>query len=172
VSLVIPQNIHADHPPPATIIRAIEPRDDDAMARRLSERVSDSLGSDPDSKLSLSDIYAAPRCAYFVMERDGLIVGGAGIAPLTCDFAHIAELQCFVLLPMSGKRGHARRLLDHCLDAADAMGFRTCYAESRSIEAEMNDLLRIAGFQHLGKPLRDPTNASCDTYHFLTLGDR
>jgi putative acetyltransferase len=167
VSLVISQDIDANHPPPAIIIRAIESRDDDAMAGRLSERVSDSLGSDPDSKLSLSDIYAAPRRAYFVIERDGLIVGGAGIAPLTCDFTHIAELQRIVLLPMSGQRGHARRLLDRCLDAAAEMGFRTCYAESRSIDAEMNDLLQVAGFQHLGKPLRDPTNTSCDTYHFV-----
>jgi N-acetylglutamate synthase-like GNAT family acetyltransferase len=53
------------------------------------------------------------------MEREGTLAGGAGIAPLPCDFDHIAELQRFVLLPMNGQYNHGRRLLDHCLDAAD-----------------------------------------------------
>jgi putative acetyltransferase len=169
---VIPHN-DPDHPLPAIIIRPIEPRDDVAMARRLGEKFSEPrVGTKPDLELPLSHIYAAPRCAYFVMERDGLIVGGAGIAPLACDFAHIAELQRFVLLPMSGKRGHARRLLDHCLDAAGAIGFRACYIESSSIETDLHDLMRIAGFQRLGKALRAPTNTSCDIFHFLTLSLR
>lgn len=144
------------------------------MARRLSEKFSEvGSGSDPTLNHSLlSDLYAAPRCAYFVMEREGLILGGAGISPLPCDFAHIAELGRFVVLPMCGQRGHARRLLDRCIDAASAMGFRACYAGSASTESDLNDLLRIAGFQRLGQALRDPSNATCDTYHFLTLGIR
>jgi len=170
----VPQNFDANHLTPGTLIRPIEPRDDAAIARRLSEKeAEEGSGSDPNlNHAPLSQIYAAPRCAYFVMERDDLIVGGAGISPLDCDFAHIAELQRFVVLPMGGQRGHARRLLDHCIDATGAMGFSACYVESSSIESEMNDLLRIAGFQRLGKPLRDPHNADCDIYHFLTLSLR
>ena len=26
--------------------------------------------------------YSAPRCAYFVLERDGVVIGGGGVAPL------------------------------------------------------------------------------------------
>jgi putative acetyltransferase len=170
VSFLLPQN-DADQSPSEIIIRAIEPRDDDAVARRLTELSI--TGSDPlRTQVAVSQIYAAPRCAYFVMERDDLIVGGAGIAPLTSGFGHIAELQRFVLLPMCGQRGHARRLLDHCLDAASAIGFRACYVESNSMEAETNDLLAVAGFKRLGLPFRDPTNVGCDTYHFLTLSAR
>jgi len=170
----MPQYLDANHQPTAILIRPIEPRDDAALARRLNEKLADGRsGADPTlDHPPLSQIYAAPRCAYFVLERDSLVVGGAGISPLDCDFAHIAELQRFVLLPMCGQRGHARRLLDHCLDSAGAIGFRACYAESNSVESETNDLLRVAGFQRLGKPLRDPTNLGCDTYHFLTLGVR
>jgi hypothetical protein len=38
------------------------------------------------------------------MEREAIIVGGAGIAPLRLS-PHIAELQRFILLPMSDRTG-------------------------------------------------------------------
>ena len=168
------QPINGTHDPAATI-RPIEPRDDMPVALILSEgcrefgAVGAGFGVNECHELPLSRTYAAPRSAYFVMEREGLIAGGIGIAPLPCEFAHIAELQRFILLPMSARRSHGRRLLDHCLDTADRFGFRICYLESSATEIAMTELLELAGFQRIGKSLSDRPLNGANTYYFLSL---
>jgi hypothetical protein len=74
------------------------------MALILSERCRDSgavgagTGVNEHKEAALSSPHAAPRLAYFLVEREAIIVRGIGIAPLPDEFAHIAELQRFVLL--------------------------------------------------------------------------
>jgi hypothetical protein len=120
-------------------------------------------------KRTRSRSYSAPRAAYFVADKRDTVVGGAGIGPLPCDFSHIAELQRFVLLPMSGCLHTGRRLLDQCLDAADRFGFRLCYCELNSGQAAMRELLERVGFKPTGKPLGEITDPSADIYYYIDL---
>jgi putative acetyltransferase len=119
--------------------------------------------------LPIASTYAAPRSAYFVMELGGTLVGVAGVAPLRCDFHHIADLQRFVLLSMERQPRLGRRLLDHCLETAHRLGFRRCYVEVNSTQTAMTDLLKVPGFEQLRSPLRDPRRCIADTYYFLNL---
>jgi putative acetyltransferase len=152
-------------------IRRIKSQDDAAIAS-LAEKYQaldlDAIGTDD----SVSAIYSKERSAYFVMERGTCIVGGAGIAPLANDLDHIAELQCMVILPMSRRIGEGLRLLSHCLDAADLMGYRTCYAEAYSGDADLNEILRRAGFRVFSSPLLRAATPGCDAVHYLKLGLR
>ncbi len=73
----------------ATTIRAIEPRDDATIAAIIRTVMPEfgAVGSgfainDPEVDW-MSRAYSQPRCAYFVVEQDGVVVGGAGVAPLT-----------------------------------------------------------------------------------------
>jgi putative acetyltransferase len=158
-----------------TRIRIIEPKDDLILRVIVRDgiRFCDALGAGSglsvDEKDSLSLLYAAPRTAYFVADKRDTVVGGAGIGPLPCDFAHIAELQRFVLLPMSGCLPTGRRLLDQCLDAADRFGFRLCYCELNSEQAAMRELLERAGFKSTGKPPGEITDPSADIYYYINL---
>ena len=69
-------------------IRPIQPADDAAIAA-IIRAVMPEFGavgsgfaiSDPEVDW-MSRAYAAPRHAYFVVERDGVVRGGGGIAPL------------------------------------------------------------------------------------------
>jgi putative acetyltransferase len=155
-----------------TIIRPIEPRDDAAVwlddDPRYGIAAAAAFAINDDSTLPIWDLYQAPRSAYFVAESDGSLIGGAGIAPLPCNFDHIAELQRFVLLERAGHAGLGRRLLDQCLDAADRFGFRSCYMELSAGEGLMIELLRVAGFTPV-KPLRAPRTRGADTYYPLNL---
>src|SRR6202041_2805765 len=91
-----------------TRIRVIEPKDDlilrvmvrDSM--RFCHALGAGSGLSVDERNAFSLLYSAPRTAYFVAERRDTVLGGAGFGPLPCDFTHIAELQRFILLPMSG----------------------------------------------------------------------
>jgi putative acetyltransferase len=158
-----------------TRIRAIEPKDDLILRVIVRDgiRFCDALGAGSslsvDEKNPLSLLYSAPRSAYFVAEKRDTVVGGAGIGPLACDFAHIAELQRFVLLPMSGSLPTGRQLLDQCLDAADRFGFRLCYCELNSAQATMRELLERAGFKPAGKPLGEITDPTADLYYHINL---
>ena len=77
--------------PDNTSIRPIQPDDDAAMAA-IIRTVMPEFGatgcgfaiSDPEVDW-MSRAYAEPRHAYFVVERDGRVIGGAGVAPLAGD---------------------------------------------------------------------------------------
>jgi hypothetical protein len=158
-----------------TRIRGIESKDDlilrvivrDGIRACGAIRAGSGLSVDDQNPLSL--LYTAPRTAYFVADRRDTLVGGAGIGPLPCDFAHIAQLQRFVLLPMSGHLETGKRLLDQCLDVAHRLGFRLCYAELNSAQMIMRDLLDRAGFKPTAKPLGDLTDPNMDSHYYLNL---
>lgn len=158
-----------------TRIRLIEPKDDLILrvivrdGIRFCNALGAGAGLNVDEKNALSLLYSAPRTTYFVADRRDTVVGGAGIGPLPCDFAHIAELQRFILLPMSGHLEIGRRLVDQCLDSADRLGFRLCYVELNSEQATMRELLERAGFKPNGKPLREPTDPTADSYYSINL---
>src|ERR1700733_10475520 len=93
-----------------TTIRRISAKDDATLARSIAEKYQAlDVENFAGENASLSENYSAERSAYYVMEREASIVGGAGIAPLENDLSHIADLQWFVLEPMSAKIGHGIR---------------------------------------------------------------
>jgi putative acetyltransferase len=158
-----------------TRIRIIEPKDDLILRVIVRDgiRACNGLGAGSglsiDDKNPLSVLYSAPRTGYFVADRRDTVVGGAGIGPLPCDFAHIAEIQRFVLLQMSGHLHTGRRLLDQCLDAADRFGYRLCYVELNLEQTTMRELLERAGFKPTVKPLREPTDPAANSYYYINL---
>lgn len=154
-------------------IRQIKSDDETDLARRLAEQYrSLEWETAGETAISLSAIYSAERCAYFVIEQQTRIVGGAGIAPLANDLGHIADLQRFVLEPMTAKIGHGVRLLKHCLQAADLMGYRACYAESFSRDSDFKEILRLTGFRIFDTSLFEARTAGCDAIHYFKLGLR
>jgi putative acetyltransferase len=156
-----------------TTIRRIEPSDDATLARNLAVKYQAlDIDNVPDDNVSLSENYSTARSAYFVMERETRIVGGAGIAPLANDLGHIADLQRFVLKPMSADIGHGIRLLKACLQAADLMGYRACYAESFCGDSVYKEILLLTGFRVFSTPLLEARTAGCDGIHYFKLGLR
>jgi putative acetyltransferase len=117
----------------------------------------------------MSRAYAGPRAAYFVIERDGRVLGGGGIAPLAGGDDGTCELRKMYFLP--GARGHGlgERLLRHCLDAARALGYRACYLETLGGMDAAVALYEKLGFVRLERPLGETGHYSCDRYYRLEL---
>ena len=78
----------------------------------------------------LSVAYSAPRAAFFVLVRDGQVLGGAGIAPLAGGDPDVCELRKMYFLGEARGQGQGRRLLQHCIEAARRLGYRRCYLET------------------------------------------
>lgn len=72
------------------------------------------------------ETYARPRSAFFVIERNGHVLGGAGIAPLENGDPDICELRKMYFLRDLRGLGAGKAVIERCLDAAREFGFRAC----------------------------------------------
>lgn len=159
-------------------IRPITSGDDLAM-ERVIRRVMTSYGAsgagfsiqDPEVA-AMSAAYRGPRAAYFVAERDGVVLGGAGIAQLAGGDADTCELKKMYLLPEARGLGVGQRLLDRSLAAAAAAGFRRCYLETLANMVEAQRLYERNGFRSLCAPEGATGHFGCDRWYARDLADR
>jgi putative acetyltransferase len=117
----------------------------------------------------LAQAYAQPGWAYFVLEHDGRLLGGGGIAPLSGGELGVCELRKMYLLPEARGRGQGRALLQQCLETARQLGYRRCYLETLTgMDAAMR-LYERAGFERLRAPLGATGHFGCDRWFALDL---
>ncbi|TAN06316.1 MAG: GNAT family N-acetyltransferase [Rhodanobacteraceae bacterium] len=151
-------------------IRPIEPRDDAAVAA-IIRTVMPEFGAGgagfaiSDAEVdAMSAAYAQARCAYFVVEIDGKVVGGCGVAPLQHGEPDICELRKMYFLPPARGLGAGHALLTHCLATAHALGFRRCYLETLTGMDAAQHLYRRHGFTPLCAPLGKTGHHGCDRW--------
>jgi putative acetyltransferase len=151
-------------------IRPIEPRDDAAVAA-LIRTVMPEFGAvgpgyainDPEVDW-MAKAYGEPRSAYFVVERDGRIEGGGGIAPLAGGDGATCELRKMYFLPSLRGLGAGTALMARCLDAARAHGFERCYLETLHGMTAAQKLYARSGFEYIDAPLGDTGHGGCNTF--------
>ena len=156
-------------------LRPIEPRDDVAMAGIIREVMPEfgAVGcgfaiNDPEVDW-MSRAYAEPRSAYFVVERNGRVIGGGGIAPLDGGDGVTCELRKMYFLPEARGIGAGTAMMEHCLKAARELGFSQCYLETLDgMDAAMR-LYERSGFQRIAGPLGATGHGGCDTFYLLEL---
>jgi putative acetyltransferase len=155
---------------PDFLLRPIRPEDDAAVAD-LIRTVMPEFGAvgdgyainDPEVDW-MAKAYAQPRCAYFVVERDGVVQGGGGIAPLAGGDGDTCELRKMYFMPSLRGLGAGTALMAACLDAARAHGFKRCYLETLRGMAAAQKLYARSGFQRLDAPLGDTGHGGCNTF--------
>ena len=118
---------------------------------------------------TMAQAYAIPRAAYFVVERDGVVLGGGGVAALAGGDADTCELRKMYFLPEVRGHGQGRRLLAHCLDTARQLGFTTCYLETMQSMTTARHLYEAFGFTELTAPLGNTGHFGCDCRYARTL---
>jgi putative acetyltransferase len=159
------------------VIRPLEARDElaaDAVIRAVRREfgvTGDGFDDRESTTPDLVSIYDAPRSAYFVVERAGLVLGGAGIAPYGGAQSEICELQRMYLLPAARGTGLGRALLAKCLAAARTFRYRRCYLETAASLATARRLYLHAGFREVAESPGQPVHPSCDAYYVLDLED-
>src|SRR5687767_204785 len=156
-------------------IRPIEARDDAAVAA-LIRTVMPEFGAigegyainDPEVDW-MSRSYAEPRSAYFVVERDGVVAGGGGIAPLIGGDEDTCELRKMYFQPSLRGLGAGTALMERCLAAAREHGFRRCYLETLRGMTAAQKLYARSGFQRLDAPMGATGHGGCNTFMALDL---
>ncbi|MHA6204156.1 GNAT family N-acetyltransferase [Dyella soli] len=157
------------------LIRPIESCDNPAVAN-IIRTVMPEFGADGpgfaihDAEVdTMYDAYARSRSAYFVVERDGVVIGGGGIAPLEGGDADVCELRKMYFLPQARGIGAGSAMMLRCLDAARAHGFRRCYLETLTGMDAAQALYRRHGFTTLCAPMGGTGHFSCDQFFIREL---
>lgn len=105
--------------------------------------------------------------AYWVVEGDGNIWGGCGIAPFGNE-GDICELQKMYLSPSVRGNGIASELLNTALDFAK-LHYNKCYLETLQNMHAANRFYTKNGFQLLDAPLAGSEHFACDAWYIKEL---
>jgi putative acetyltransferase len=113
---------------------------------------------------TLFEVYQNDRSTYFVVEKDGFVVGGCGIAPLENGDTSVCELQKMYFAPEIRGTGFAELIIEKCLNFAKEAGFEMCYLETLSFMTAAQKLYKRIGFENIDGPMGNTGHNSCQVW--------
>jgi putative acetyltransferase len=156
-------------------IRKIKKEDNQAVAQ-LIRAVFDELNipkvgtayEDPYLDLMFEE-YNKPKSVYYVVEKDGKIIGSAGVAPLENEAETICELQKMYLLPETRGLGIGSKMMAMCLQSAKDFGFEKCYLETMPFMHDAQKLYKKVGFEYICSLMGSTGHISCPVWMLKEL---
>ena len=154
----------------SAIIREVLEKDNTALAAVI-RRVLVDIGvpkigtayADPELDY-MHKKYLKEKAAYFVLKEKGIIIGGAGIAPLEGGEPTVCELQKMYFLEEARGKGLGEKMIDHCLDFARKVGFELCYIETLPYMKAAQKLYIKKGFEYIDGPMGTTGHTSCNVW--------
>jgi putative acetyltransferase len=154
----------------AMLIREIQQKDNESIAKVIRtifhELDAPKVGTayaDPILD-TLYEVYQAPRSVYYVVELEGKVVGGCGVAPLENAEVSVCELQKMYFAPEIRGFGYAEKIIKKCLEFAKTQGFEICYLETLSFMTAAQKLYKRMGFEHIEGPMGSTGHNSCEVW--------
>lgn len=157
------------------IIRVIT-KEDNARVAKVVRKVLVDLGvpkvgtAYADTALDhMFENYDVPKAAYFVLEQEGEIIGGAGISQLENYDGNCCELQKMYFLDAARGKGLGSQMMDACINAATDFGFEQCYLETMPYMKDAQKLYKKSGFEYIDAPMGNTGHFSCPIWMLKTL---
>ena len=156
-------------------IRKIKKEDNIAVAA-LIRAVFDELNipkvgtayEDPYLDLMFEE-YNKPKSVYYVVEKEGRILGSAGVAQLENEAQTICELQKMYFLPETRGLGIGSQMMAKCLQSAKDFGFEKCYLETMPFMLDAQKLYKKVGFEYISSPMGSTGHTSCPVWMLKEL---
>ena len=152
------------------LIREIQQKDNESIAKVIRdifhELDAPKVGTayaDPILD-TLYEVYQAPRSKYYVVEKEGKVVGGCGVAPLENGDTEVCELQKMYFAPEIRGTGFAEKIIEKCLEFAKTQGFEICYRETLSFMTTAQKLYKRIGFENIDGPMGNTGHNSCEVW--------
>jgi len=157
------------------IVREIEPRDNKQI-KKIVQQVIVEMGA-PKIGTAYEDIaledmhktYQKENAIYFVVEHQGKVLGGGGIAQLDGYDKNTSELQKMYFLNDIRGKGLGSRIIEKCMIKAKEFGFEQCYLETMPYMIAAQKLYKKAGFIPIDAPLGNTCHYSCDVWMIRKL---
>lgn len=157
------------------VIREITPADNEEIAivirKVLIEFGVPKVGTAYADKVldSMYETYDKPTSVYFVVDDNGKLIGGAGIAQLDNYDGNVCELQKMYFLQEARGIGVGRKMMDLCLQQAKSLGFEKCYLETLPYMEDARKLYAKVGFKSLESRMGDTGHYSCNLWMIKDL---
>lgn len=117
----------------------------------------------------LFEEYDQPKAVYFVIEKEGRILGGAGIKKLDQHEGNVCELQKMYFLSEARGLGLGAKMIKLCLDKAKEFGFEQCYLETMPFMEDAQKLYLKNGFAYIDHPMGGTGHYSCPVWMLRNL---
>ena len=157
------------------LIREIQPKDNPGIAKVirdvLVELGAPKIGTAYEDSATdkMFETYQKSKSAYFVIEHQNKIVGGAGFAQLDNFEGNVCEFQKMYFSPIIRGKGLGSKLIERCLDLAKEKGFEQCYLETMPYMEAARALYKKNGFINLDKPMGNTGHYSCNVWMIKKL---
>ncbi len=115
------------------------------------------------------ETYQKPKAIYFVVETDGKIIGGAGIAQLDNFEGNVCELQKMYFLPEVRGKGMGAKMMVKCLEKAKELKFEKCYLETMTYMNAAQKLYKQSGFNYIDGSMGNTGHYSCPVHMLKDL---
>ena len=152
------------------LIREIQQKDNESIAKVIRdifhELDAPKVGTayaDPILD-TLYEVYQEPRSVYYVVENEGGVVGGCGVAPLENGDDSVCELQKMYFAPEIRGTGYAEKIIEKCLEFAKVKGFEVCYLEILAFMTAAQKLYKRIGFENICGPMGNTGHNSCEVW--------
>ena len=156
-------------------IRLIQPKDNKPLANVI-RTVLTQQGNNVDGTVFTDDAtdrmfdgYQTDNSVYYVVEIDGKVMGGCGVAQLLGANETVCELQRLFLLKEARGKGIGQALMDKCIDFAKQKGYQLMYLETFPNMIEAIGLYKKNGFQLINHPMGNTGHFYCTTRMILEL---
>lgn len=159
------------------LIRKIVTDDNAAMAAIIRNSLLEFNAAKPGtvyydkSTDNLSDLFTQKRSAYFVIEINNEIAGGAGIFPTKGLSENTCELVKLYVSKKYRHNGYGQTLLEKCIEEARTLGYKKMYLESMPELANAIGMYKKNGFEIIGGPLGNSGHTGCDVWMVKELTD-
>tara|TARA_B100000678_G_scaffold188337_1_gene157525 strand:+ start:918 stop:1397 length:480 start_codon:yes stop_codon:yes gene_type:complete len=115
------------------------------------------------------ETYDVNQAEYFVIEEDGTLLGGAGIAPLAKYEGPVCELQKMYISASLRGKGVGQRLMNTCLEFAKNQGFEQVYIETMPYMEAAQKLYKKTGFEYIDGPMGCTGHSACPVHMLKTF---
>ena len=115
------------------------------------------------------ETYSLPNSIYFVVEKDGVIIGGAGVSQLENEAPIICELQKMYFLSEARGLGIGLKMMQKCLESARDFGYKKCYLETMPYMEAAQKLYKKVGFDYICAPMGNTGHVSCPVWMLIEL---
>jgi putative acetyltransferase len=156
-------------------IREIQPSDNPKIAKTIREILIEfgvpKIGSAYEDKEldTLSEAFNLEKAVYFILEKNGFVVGGAGIRKLDNYNGNVCELQKMYFLSEARGLGLGNRMVDLCLKKAKEFGYKQCYLETMPYMINARKLYKKFGFSYMKDRMGDTGHFSCNLFMIKDL---
>jgi putative acetyltransferase len=152
------------------LIRNIQPSDNKDIAAIIRNTLAEFGANHPGTVFydpttdTMYENFQRERAIYNIADRDGKIVGGAGIYPTDGLPDDTCELVKMYLLPEARGNGLGKQLIQLCLGQAKTYGYKNVYLESMPELKQALNVYAKFGFEYLEGPMGNSGHTGCSLW--------